>query len=77
MIKLTIPLYFTLAFFSPYTCTILPDNRTEIIRKNVQPVVPLKPSDDIKSKPYTLELDMNKMVSRETEKLKKLITDLH
>ncbi|EBZ6325684.1 hypothetical protein ED438_13035 [Salmonella enterica subsp. enterica serovar Gaminara] len=78
MIKLTIPLYFTPAV-SPRILaqSILPDNRIEIIRKNVQPAVPLKPSDDRKSKLYIIELDINKMVSKETDKLKNLITDLH
>ncbi|EBW7863395.1 hypothetical protein DQJ67_04430 [Salmonella enterica subsp. enterica serovar Newport] len=78
MIKLTIPLYFTPSVSLRILAqSILPDNRIEIIRKNVQSAVPLKPSDDRKSKLYILELDINKMVSKETDKLKNLITDLH
>ncbi|EIR3572667.1 hypothetical protein LWW51_004794 [Salmonella enterica] len=62
MKKLTIPLYFTLIVFSSYTCAITPDNRAGVIRKNAQTVAPLRPSVDIKSKPYSLELDNNNMV---------------
>ncbi|EHC5871732.1 hypothetical protein JR782_002511 [Salmonella enterica subsp. enterica serovar Eastbourne] len=62
MKKLTIPLYFTLAVFSSYTCAVTPDNRAGVIRKNAQTVAPLQPSVDIKSKPYSLELDNNMVV---------------
>ncbi|ECA3795598.1 hypothetical protein EKG95_28255 [Salmonella enterica subsp. enterica serovar Aqua] len=62
MKMLTIPLYFTLAVFSSYTCAVTPDNRADVIRKNAQTVAPLQPSVDIKIKPYSLELDNNKMV---------------
>lgn len=61
MKNLTIPLYFTLAVFSSYTCAVTPDNRVGVIRKNVPTVVPLYPSVDIKSKPYFLDLDNNNM----------------
>ncbi|ENU7734492.1 hypothetical protein ACE3YX_000987 [Salmonella enterica] len=62
MKKLTIPLYFTLAVFSSYTCAVTPDNRAGVIRKNAQTVAPLQLSVDIKSKPYSLELDNNMVV---------------
>ncbi|EKC2494626.1 hypothetical protein VQZ12_002803 [Salmonella enterica] len=62
MKKVTIPLYFTLAFFSSHTCAVTPDNRAGVIRKNAQTVAPLQPSVDIKSKPYSLELGKNNMV---------------
>ncbi|EDV9210591.1 hypothetical protein JHW06_004421 [Salmonella enterica subsp. enterica serovar Infantis] len=62
MKNLTIPLYFTLAVFSSYTCAVTPDNRAGVIRKNAQTVAPLRPSVDIKSKSYPLELDNNDMV---------------
>ncbi|EAN5735674.1 hypothetical protein EJD04_23295 [Salmonella enterica] len=62
MKNLTIPLYFTLAVFSSYTCAVTPDNRADVIRKNVQTVAPLRPSVDIKSKPYSLELGNNNTV---------------
>ncbi|EAN8326079.1 hypothetical protein NAK90_002989 [Salmonella enterica] len=62
MKKLTIPLYFTLAVFSSYTCAVTPDNRADVIRKNAQTVAPLQPSVDIKSKPYSLDLGNNDMI---------------
>ncbi|ECJ9600199.1 hypothetical protein FQP43_20585 [Salmonella enterica] len=62
MKKLTIPLYFTLAVFSSYTCAVTPDNRSDVIRKNAQTVAPLQHSVDIKSKPYSLDLGDNNMV---------------
>lgn len=62
MKNLTIPLYFTLAVFSSYTCAVTPDNRAGVIRKNAQTIAPLRPSVDIKSKSYPLELDNNDMV---------------
>ncbi|ECW0107945.1 TPA: hypothetical protein ACJGLG_001516 [Salmonella enterica subsp. enterica serovar Typhimurium] len=63
MTNLTIPLCFALIIFSPHACAVTPDNRADVIRKNVQTVTPLQSLVGIKSKSYSLNLDNNKMVT--------------
>ncbi|EBI1835495.1 hypothetical protein NAK51_002940 [Salmonella enterica] len=62
MKKVTVSLYFMLAVFSSYSRAVTPDNRADFIRKNAQTVVPFQPSVNIESKPYSLNLENNKMV---------------